>query len=240
MPLQVCDENGRTALHFAVAIGRLDLVELLLAYGADSDIPDKDGYTPLHMASGYLQLTVVQRLLDAGADPDFPDDQGRTPLSLMEGLRDNLPMDDPASLTRRMALERVIGTLTDDMYEVFEPVAILDMRTIGDEREFLVQWPDNSEDSWVPEQDVAEDIKEDYINDLEYGDAEGILKVRNKGDERFYLVRWKDDYEDTWEPEENVSDDLIKKWDSGERIDSATLKEDTNAAASESKEMAVT
>lgn len=235
----MCDEDGRTALHFAVAIGRSDLVELLLAYGADPDIPDKDGYTPLHMGSGYLQMTVVQQLLDAGSDPDFPDDQGRTPLSLMEGLRDNLPMDDPATLTRRMALERVINTLTDDMYESFEPVAILDMRTIGDEKEFLVQWPDDAEDSWVPEQDVSDDIREDYINGLEYGDAEGILRARTRGDERSYLIRWRDGYEDTWEPEENVSNDLIERWENGERIGNGAEQQSTDASASKSKEMAV-
>lgn len=217
---QVCDENGRTALHFASAVGRTDLVELFLAYGADPNVPDKDGYIPLHMASGYLQLAVVQQLLDAGSDPDFPDETGRTPLSLMESLRDNLPLDNPSTLSRRMALERVINTLTDDIYETLEPVAILDMRTIGDDKEYLVQWPDEVEDSWVSESEVADDVREDYENGLEYAEAKGIVKMRKKGDERLYLVRWCDDHKDTWEAEENVSDELIRAFEKGEGIDS--------------------
>ncbi|GMH39684.1 hypothetical protein BSKO_07582 [Bryopsis sp. KO-2023] len=231
---QVCDENGRTGLHFASAVGRTDVAELFLAYGADPNVPDKDGYIPLHMASGYLQLAVVQQLLDAGSDPDFPDENGRTPLSLMESLRDNLPLDNPSTLSRRMALERVISTLTDDIYETLEPVAILDMRSVGEEREYLVQWPDDAEDSWVTESEVAEDVKEDFEKGLEYGDALGILNMRNKGDERLYLIRWSDDHKDTWEVEENVSDDLIQAWEKGERLVTSDAAPEQPSAKAES------
>ncbi len=46
-----------------------DIVELLLAYGADPDQRGLNDYTPLHMAVSERNLPAVRLLLDAGADP---------------------------------------------------------------------------------------------------------------------------------------------------------------------------
>ncbi|CAD7705188.1 unnamed protein product [Ostreobium quekettii] len=214
---KVVDEEGRSALHFAAALGSVDIVRMLLAYDADPNLGDKEEYTPLHMAAGYLHVPVVQLLLEAGGDPEYTDDSGRTPLTLLISLRDNLPADNPMMVARRMALEQGIACLQGNLYEDLEPVAILLDRETGPEREFLVQWPDDVEDTWVPLSDMAEDVVRDYDQGLEYCEPEAIVDVRSKGDEREYLLRWKDDYPDSWEAEENVSSVLIEEWEESRR-----------------------
>lgn len=41
---------GMAALHEAVLTGNLEVVKLLVKYGADVHQRDEDGWTPLHMA----------------------------------------------------------------------------------------------------------------------------------------------------------------------------------------------
>jgi len=45
------DGDGLTALAYAVICDRGDVVDLLVAHGADADIPDNDGETPRASAS---------------------------------------------------------------------------------------------------------------------------------------------------------------------------------------------
>lgn len=49
---------GMAALHEAVLTGNLDVVKLLVKYGADVHQRDEDGWTPLHMAcsDGYPEI----------------------------------------------------------------------------------------------------------------------------------------------------------------------------------------
>ena len=44
------DDNGWTPLHFAVYYGHKEIVELLIAKGAEVNAKDKNGWTPLHLA----------------------------------------------------------------------------------------------------------------------------------------------------------------------------------------------
>lgn len=211
------DDGRRTALHFAAALGKAQLVEKLLAAGGEVDLADKDGYTPLHMAAGYLHTSTISALLAAGADPEQEDKQGRSPLVLVEGLRAALPPNNPATVSRRMALEDVLKVLTDNIFEDVEPEAVLDVRNPEDEegnkkkeREFLIKFKDEEEPVWLHEKYLSQEVIEDYESGLEYAEAESILDVRNRGDSRTYLVKWGDGYPDSWEAEENVSPDLIK------------------------------
>ncbi|KAK9828851.1 hypothetical protein WJX72_002407 [[Myrmecia] bisecta] len=228
---QTVNADRRSALHFAAAIGNANCVRMLCQAGAEVDLGDKEGYTPLHMASGYFHVSTVQALIEAGADPEVEDSKGRNIVQLVESLRETMPLV-PETLGRRMALEDVAGCLTENLFEDVEPIQILDARTTDNgTREFLVQWPDGVEDSWVAEKFVAEDVIEDYDEGLEYANAECILDVRQKGDQRTYLVRWQDDCDDTWEPEENVSPDIIALWE--EQQQSKTVAEQQHSLAND-------
>jgi ankyrin repeat protein len=72
------DALGRTALHYAVVSGRLDIVRRIYElYGKEVDQKDNDGWTPLIWAvrvcgnwstSTYQQVDIIQFLKDQGAD----------------------------------------------------------------------------------------------------------------------------------------------------------------------------
>ena len=65
------DENGATALVYAVCFNNPDIVESLLEnHKADPDIPDSIvNYTPIMWAVHLNYLNIVQLLLDHQADP---------------------------------------------------------------------------------------------------------------------------------------------------------------------------
>lgn len=69
--LDAIGSDGATALHWAAARGYLDVVNLLLKAGADTEILDEREYsTPLQWAAGGGSADVVRALLKAGADTD--------------------------------------------------------------------------------------------------------------------------------------------------------------------------
>jgi len=72
------DASGRSALQLAVM--HLDMLQLLLAAGADPNTRDESGTTPLLLAARLVQAAAVERLLAAGANPNAQDAEGRTPL----------------------------------------------------------------------------------------------------------------------------------------------------------------
>jgi len=210
------DENRRAAMHFTAATNNLKCTELLVQCGAEVDIADKDGYTPLHMAAGYLHVDMVKLLLRYGADPEQPDAKGRSPLELVEDLRRQYEvMNSPALLARRMALEEVAKVLTENTYEEIAPAAVLEARTREDgTREFLCQWEDGQEDSWVAEKHVSVDVMNDFDQGLEYAVAEAVLEERTDAEgAREFRVRWADTRAETWIPEMYVSEDMVVMWE---------------------------
>lgn len=62
------DESGRTLLDLAVGLGRADIVQVLLEYGADADKPSR-GRTPLETAAASGECLIAELLLANGATP---------------------------------------------------------------------------------------------------------------------------------------------------------------------------
>jgi cytohesin len=79
------DRSGLTPLQTAIRElsedGPLEVVEVLLAHGAEVDRRDCDqASTPLLMAVFRRQRSVAEALLKAGADPNARGDEGDTPI----------------------------------------------------------------------------------------------------------------------------------------------------------------
>ncbi len=69
-----------TPLHSACAISNIDIVELLIIYGADVNARQMHGVTPLHSAAYNGQLNLSKFLIGNGADFNAKMDNGQTPL----------------------------------------------------------------------------------------------------------------------------------------------------------------
>lgn len=89
---QGCGFVGRSPLCHAIIKERIDVIDFLIAHGADVNHEDWDDI-PLEYAcskKGPLQYDIIQRLLNAGADPNKQDFRGETPLfSLMRNYYDS-------------------------------------------------------------------------------------------------------------------------------------------------------
>jgi len=64
----------------AVLEGKLDVVEALLAAGAEPDALNSAGAAPLHLAAQKGLLAVVSALLAQGADPNIKNAKGWGPV----------------------------------------------------------------------------------------------------------------------------------------------------------------
>jgi len=73
------DKYGRTPLHTAVDGDYKELIELLIAEGADVNANSKIG-TPLHSAAFWGQKEIAELLIAEGADVNAKDVTGETPL----------------------------------------------------------------------------------------------------------------------------------------------------------------
>jgi ankyrin repeat protein len=78
----VRDRDGNSALHHAVLMDRLELIEPLLSAGADVEAVDGRGRTPLHLAVQAGSFEACRLLLEAGASVNRGDGVGNTPLHL--------------------------------------------------------------------------------------------------------------------------------------------------------------
>jgi ankyrin repeat protein len=62
--------NGNTLLHLATAGGKSDIVELLIARGADSNTQNNQEQTAFTLAVREKNLDILKQLIRAGVDPD--------------------------------------------------------------------------------------------------------------------------------------------------------------------------
>ncbi|KAL8624025.1 hypothetical protein ACOMHN_041615 [Nucella lapillus] len=72
----------RFPLHYASnhSDGNMDMVNMLLAFGAQPNVQDEDGNTPLHLSCTESNVPVVRALLEAGSDVELTDLDDETPL----------------------------------------------------------------------------------------------------------------------------------------------------------------
>lgn len=78
--------NESAALHLAILMDRQDLVDLLIAHGADPNRPDLGGELPVVTALKRGNEPLMRHLVERGAEPDRPDRSGRTALEYAQAL----------------------------------------------------------------------------------------------------------------------------------------------------------
>ncbi|VDM74172.1 unnamed protein product, partial [Strongylus vulgaris] len=84
--LNLWDDGDDTALHTAVSMGRLSVVQKLLQLGASPAIRDRQNSTCLHLAARMCAHDMVKALLEVEEmrlDVDAVDDENRTALMLV-------------------------------------------------------------------------------------------------------------------------------------------------------------
>lgn len=195
------DMKSRSPLHYACGIGNIKNVKSLLKNEAEVDAHDCEGYTCLHIAAGYLNTETVETLLRAGADPEIEDDSGRSALNLVESLKEATPASTTTYM-KRSKLEMLSTLLRDYTFEEVVPSNIMDSKiTDSGEVEYLVEWMDGFEESWVSELDVSDDLIRDYNDGLEFASCKKIFDSSKRNE---LLIQWKDVTPPSWEPKINV------------------------------------
>lgn len=76
------DDKQRTCLHIASSRGNIEIVRMLLEYGANPNIRDCVNNLPIHLAIISSHVQVVTLLLEAGTDIHSLDLNGKTVLHL--------------------------------------------------------------------------------------------------------------------------------------------------------------
>lgn len=93
-PINICDDQGKTPLFYAAAMGDVAAVHILLEAGAEPDFcgSRKLVERPLHIACHHGYIQIIKLLVSAGADVNVLDHYQRTPLMLLSTRH----CDDPA------------------------------------------------------------------------------------------------------------------------------------------------
>ncbi len=81
------DSLGRPPLQNPCWDGNIEMVELLLSYGADVNAQNRDNVTPLHSATSKGDPRVIKLLLEHGAEVNAKTKNSSTPLHIAAEFR---------------------------------------------------------------------------------------------------------------------------------------------------------
>jgi ankyrin repeat protein len=124
------DSGGFTPLLYAARENCIACVDVLLANGADIDLPDPDGVSPLHLGVMNANWDLAKRLIEAGADVDQWDIYGEAPLFTAVGQRSRhdggRASIDPQNETDGLTIVRMLleGGANPDMQLFFRPANV--------------------------------------------------------------------------------------------------------------------
>ncbi|KAL8792139.1 MAG: hypothetical protein Q9195_005235 [Heterodermia aff. obscurata] len=107
---------GWTSVHQAARLGHAEILELLVAQGANLEIEDHNGQTALHHAAEKGLDTAVDVLLSVGVKLEAHDNAGRTPLLLALNSRSSLVA---GLLLKKGASRPLLKDLNDPGLEVW-------------------------------------------------------------------------------------------------------------------------
>lgn len=79
---KLANEDGYNGLHLAVLNHHLPVVQVLLGFQIDKELPNKEGYTALHMAVQQHECAIVRALLESGANANAQGEYHRTPMHI--------------------------------------------------------------------------------------------------------------------------------------------------------------
>jgi len=80
------DRNNETALHEAINVDDVKLVEFLLQHKANPNIQDIDGNTPAHLAAQYGKVAILDLLVKNGTKLDIKNKEGLKASELLLGF----------------------------------------------------------------------------------------------------------------------------------------------------------
>jgi cytohesin len=90
-----------TPLHYAADEGHTEVVELLIANGADVNAKDEEGWTPFHLAAYWGGKDIVELLIAAGADVNAKNNWIGTPLDIATHPENPIDTAETADLIRK-------------------------------------------------------------------------------------------------------------------------------------------
>ena len=105
--INCCDDKQRTSLHIASAKGSIEIVRILLDFGANPNIRDCVHNLPIHLAIISSHVPVVTLLLEAGTDIHSLDLHGKTVLHLAGTRLRWLLNDDNQKASAKLKLEAI-------------------------------------------------------------------------------------------------------------------------------------
>ena len=104
--IEAKDHDGKTPLHKAVWMDpKPDVVELLIAHGANPQAVNTYGYTPLHWAAKHGHLKSVQILMEQKVDVHALNKNGHTPMDMAIRFGQDEVVHFFLGTTRRLKIE---------------------------------------------------------------------------------------------------------------------------------------